>query len=98
MIEERDVEADLEGRFERLLAARGWESRKLEWVGRRGAPDRICLGPEGKVAFVELKNGWVGRLSPHQRREISMLEGLGQAVWVIRDNADILRFAKEVLQ
>lgn len=98
MIEDREVEADVEARFVRVVEGHGWEVRKLEWVGRRGAPDRICFGPGGQMALAELKNGTKGRLSPHQRREHAALSRLGHQVWVICDNADIEAFAREVLQ
>ena len=50
------------------------------------------------MALAEVKNGYVGRLSPHQRREHGVLAELGHQVWVIRTNADIEAFASEVLQ
>ena len=98
MIEDREVEADVEARFVRVVEGHGWVVRKLEWVGRHGAPDRICFGPGGRMALAEVKNGYVGRLSPHQRREHGVLAELGHQVWVIRTNADIEAFASEVLQ
>ncbi len=95
---ERDVEADLENRFVKLVEGKGWITRKLEYVGRRGAGDRICYGPAPRFALVELKNGTKGVLSRNQRSEIREMEKLGHPVWVIRDNNDLLRFAQEVLR
>jgi hypothetical protein len=39
---ERDIEAYLVSRVEAL----GGEVRKVQWVGRRGAPDRLVMMPE----------------------------------------------------
>lgn len=58
-VAERDVERYLVRRCEAL----GWEIRKLKWIGRIGAPDRLVLATrrdkedhlEGVVLFVELK-------------------------------------------
>ena len=98
MIEDREVEADIETRFVRVVEGHGWLVRKLEWVWRRGAPDRICLGPRQRVAFAEVKNGTQGRLSPHQRFEHGALASVSHKVWVIRSDADILDFVREVLR
>lgn len=53
-----------EGRIEKYLVDRvratGGKIRKLKWIGRNGAPDRMVwwptIGPSlGRVCFVELK-------------------------------------------
>lgn len=92
-----EVEADLEARFVKVVGAYGWIIRKLQYVGRNGAPDRICFGPGGRVALVELKNGKNGRLSQAQKDEIAALALVGMKVWVIKTDADIEAFAAEVL-
>lgn len=97
-LREREVEADLESRFVKLVEGKGWLTRKLEYAGRRGAGDRICYGPAPRFALVELKNGVEGVLSANQRIEIREMEKLGHQVWVIRNNGDLLRFAQEVLR
>lgn len=76
MTRERDIERHL---VKRVKEANG-EIRKVKWIGRRGAPDRIVMLPDfwwhcrapfvgtpGPL-FVELKApGLVAE--PHQRRE-----------------------------
>lgn len=60
---ERDIEAYL---VERVKAMRG-EVRKVKWVGRRGAPDRVVMLPERvipkwdgevKVGAICTPTGW----------------------------------------
>lgn len=74
-------ESDIERALVARVKALGGETRKLAWVGRWGAPDRIVF-LHGRVIFVELKAP--GRKpSPHQAREIERLRALGQDVRVI---------------
>lgn len=56
----------------------GGEVRKVKWIGRRGAPDRIIF-MNGLVVLPELKA--TGKtLEPHQEREHARLRK--QGVWV----------------
>lgn len=48
-LRERDIEAYLVKRVKAL----GGEVRKVKWVGRRGAPDRIAMLPNGRVFAVD---------------------------------------------
>lgn len=96
MLEEREVEADLEARFCRVMEALGGVVRKVQWVGRRGANDRAVLFPGARIYFAELKNGKAGRVEPLQAREVRMLQGLGFVSRVIRCDADIEAFVKEI--
>ena len=34
---------------------RGWLAYKLSYVGRRGAPDKLFISPQGAVLFIEFK-------------------------------------------
>jgi len=45
---ERDIEAHLVKRVKEL----GGEVRKVQWIGRRGAPDRLVMLPERPVGSV----------------------------------------------
>lgn len=70
----------------------GGLTRKVQWIGRRGAPDRLVLLPEvdhgdGRfqapvAVFAELKRPG-GRPDPHQEREISRLRSFGVPVVVL---------------
>jgi hypothetical protein len=55
----------------RVREARG-EVRKVQWVGRRGAPDRLVMLPGRNPVLVELKAP-KGRLSKLQEREHEIL-------------------------
>lgn len=85
---ERDIERHLTKRVKEL----GGEVRKVEWVGRRGAPDRLVMLPptdgacylRGRTAttWVELKAPGVPA-EDYQLREHERMRKLGQAVVVI---------------
>lgn len=60
--------------------AHGWLVRKLAWVGRRDAPDRLFI-KAGRVVFIEFKDRDEPlRLS--QRREHDKLRAAGAEVYV----------------
>lgn len=75
----------LEAVFEELLIeyaeARGWIFRKLKFIGRRGAPDRM-FAKDGRVMFVELKAPGKPP-STGQVREIRQLRAAGLDVHLI---------------
>ena len=48
------LEIAIEGKVQDLAERRGWLVRKIKWLGRRGAPDRMYM-KEGRVVFVEFK-------------------------------------------
>ncbi len=60
---------------------RGIGSRKLEWIGRRGAPDRLFVG-KGKLLLVEFKI-LTGRLSPAQVQEHTWFRKYGYKIAVV---------------
>ena len=63
--------------------ANGWTHRKLQWIGRSGAPDRVFI-KNGRVIFVEFKQ--LGKKpSPNQKIEISVLREAGAEVHVCDD-------------
>ena len=77
-----------ESAVERAFCARveqlGLVQRKVQWIGRKGAPDRVVLLPGERVEWVELKAP-NGRLSGAQVREHARLCAAGQTVTVIRN-------------
>ena len=84
-IRERDIERRLVKRVKEL----GGEVRKVQWIGRRGAPDRlVMLPPEAYVdaahccIWVELKTPGK-KAEPHQVREHERMRAMGQRVVVI---------------
>ena len=85
---ESAIEKHLVKRVEEL----GGEVRKVKWIGRRGAPDRLVMLPMtptrtgwatvGCAIWVELKApGEVPE--PHQEREHERMRAMGQHVVVI---------------
>lgn len=90
---ERDIEKYLVTQVEKA----GGEVRKVQWVGRRNAPDRLVMLPDpgpGRGTFnnswwVELKNPETIKTFPanaHERaqhREHERMRALGQRVVVV---------------
>ncbi len=86
-LRERDIEAHLVKRVKEL----GGEVRKVKWIGRRGAPDRLAMLPANKLAprtfpaqtiWVELKAPGK-KAEPHQLREHKRMQAMGQRVEVV---------------
>lgn len=98
-IRERDIEAFLVKR----VKAMGGEVRKVKWIGRTGAPDRLVMLPThwdetlDRIAdttiWIELKAPGVPP-KPHQIREHARMRKMGQRVEVI----DSFERADEVLK
>jgi len=80
--------------LKRRVKETGGETRKVKWLGRRGAPDRFVGWPKhGKSAFVEVKEesqSW--GLQEHQQREIEWLGRCGQLVTVLGSKEHIDTF------
>lgn len=88
---ERDIEAHLVKRVKEL----GGEVRKVKWIGRRGAPDRLVMLPttltmDGRVdRFWHQRSCWVELKAPgkkaetHQLREHKRMQAMGQRVEVV---------------
>ncbi len=87
---ERDIEAYLVKR----VKAMGGEVRKVQWIGRNSAPDRLVMLPKTprhapRTIWVELKNPETVKTFPAdarergQAREHKRMRELGQRVEVI---------------
>lgn len=63
-LKERDIEKHLVNRVVQL----GGEVRKVEWIGRRGAPDRLVMLPEQEVKLHDprLDRGYITHTNPAQ--------------------------------
>ena len=77
------LERDVEKYLVKRVKAVGGNVRKVKWIGRRGAPDRLVFGPNLAPCFVELKRPEGGELSPHQIMEIRDLMDGGFEVFVV---------------
>ena len=88
MVRESEIEKYLVKRVKEL----GGEVRKVKWIGRNGAPDRLVMLPLWfspkrlnvieRTIWVELKA--TGKVAePHQLREHIRMRAMGQMVVVI---------------
>lgn len=75
-------ESKIEKALVRRATAAGGLVRKLAWVGRRGAPDRLVKLPDRPPMFVELKAPG-GRLSKLQELEHRRMIEAGLDVRVV---------------
>jgi hypothetical protein len=74
-------ERDIENYLVKRVKALGGEVRKVNWVNRRGAPDRLVMLPD-KAFWVEVKAPGVGA-EPHQLREHTRMREMGQVVFLV---------------
>jgi hypothetical protein len=91
-LRERDIEKRLVERVKEL----GGECRKVKWIGRSGAPDRLVMLPHrpsldtpwvfgtqsNQTIWVELKAPGK-KAEPHQAREHERMREMGQRVEVV---------------
>lgn len=84
-------EREVENYLVKSVRELGGEVRKVEWVGRRGAPDRLVMLPlcgrssrwsSCRTIWVELKAPGE-KAKPHQKREHDRMRAMGQLVVVI---------------
>ena len=75
-------EKDIERRLVAEVRKTGGLCLKFISPGWSGAPDRICLWPDGEVVFVELKRPG-GKVRPLQERRAEQLRKLGFEVLVV---------------
>lgn len=92
MTRESDIEKHLVKRVKEL----GGEVRKVQWVGRVGAPDRLVMLPDRPVLVAPDNRAWVykntiwvelkapgAKPRPSQLREHERMRSMGQRVVVI---------------
>lgn len=80
-------ESDIETYLVKQAIAFGGEIRKVKWIGRRGAPDRLLMFPHVLV-WVEVKAPGKG-LEPHQEREFHRLYRVGQVARMVNSMEDV---------
>ena len=74
-------ESQIEDYLTERVNAMGGEIRKVKWIGRRAAPDRVVM-LKGKTVWVELKAPGQ-KAKPHQVREHERMRRMGQQVEVL---------------
>ena len=78
--------------------------RKLTWIARKGAPDRIVFGLDGQLCFVEFKAPGKAALfprNPHEQaqwREHERLRKRGQRVVVIDSKEGVDQLVRELTE
>ena len=75
-------ESDIEDHLVKRVKTLGGEVRKVRWIGRNGAPDRLVMLPWRTTIWVELKAP-DQKAKPHQVREHVRMRTMGQTVAVI---------------
>ena len=84
-------ESKIEAHLVKCVKKLGGEVRKVSWIGRRGAPDRLVMLPwldgfapnaYSRTVWVELKAPGK-KAEPHQLREHKRMLAMGQRVVVI---------------
>ena len=81
-------EKTIEAKLVTAVKRRGGLAPKFVSPGFDGAPDRLVLLPEGRLAFIELKAPGK-KLRPLQARRKRQLEALGFLVFVIDSTEQI---------
>lgn len=76
------IEQEVEDYFKKQARLHGGKTRKVKWIGRKGAPDELVLLPDFG-GFVELKRPKGGKLTKHQILEHGELRKAGFFVAVI---------------
>ena len=69
---ERDIEKHLVKRVKEL----GGEVRKVQWIGRRGAPDRLVMLPGYTLP------AWDGKIRPAPVCRVNVEVRAGRTIWV----------------
>jgi hypothetical protein len=86
-------EQRLERQFTIAIEKQGGKALKFTSPGWSGAPDRIVLFPEGRIAFAELKAPG-GKVRPLQQKRLQQLRNLGFYAEVIDSTEEIESFLK----
>ena len=86
------MEKQIETKLTETIKDLGGRAFKLQFIGVRGAPDRIILMPGARVFFAELKNGSAGRLRVGQKAMAKILDRLGFKVWIISNEVELQEF------
>ena len=81
------LEDEVENYLIEQVEARGGFTRKLKWIGRRGATDRIVF--LNGAHFVELKRPGKKKADDHQIREHIRMKDQGVLVYVLYTKKDV---------
>lgn len=88
------LETEIEAHLVRRVKELGGECRKVQWVNRRGAPDRVVM-LRGRIVWIETKAPGKAKSFPvnaherQQKREHDRMRAQGQKVYVLDDCDEI---------
>ena len=85
-------ESQLEQKLVHHITKLGGIAYKFSSPNRRSVPDRLCVMPNGRAFFVELKAPGKAPM-PLQRHEHELLRALGHTVLVIDNIGDVYAIA-----
>jgi len=85
-------ESQLEQKLVHHITKLGGIAYKFSSPNRRSVPDRLCVMPNGRAFFVELKAPGKAP-TPLQRHEHELLRALGHTVLVIDNIGDVYSIA-----
>ena len=89
-------ERNVEGHLRVRVAETGGICRKLQWIGRRGAPDDFCGWPSTqRFGLVETKRPKKGA-EAHQAREHARLRACGVRVDVLDTIEAVDKYVEEM--
>lgn len=88
-------ESEVEKYLERRVREAGGRTRKVKWIGRHSAPDRLILLP-GFHTFVEVKRP-TEKARPAQEREHERLRAAGCRVVVLSTFDEVDRWIIQFL-
>lgn len=88
-------EKSLESKLIGVVRSKNGACKKLQGVGNKADPDRICLFPGGLVWFVELKKPGK-KPNPLQLHAHEKLRKLGFKVSVISSEHELKQFENEI--
>ena len=83
-------ESEVETYLDLIVRLRGGQTRKVKWIGRRGAPDRRVMMKDGPF-WAETKAPGE-KLDPHQEREHKTMQENGEEVVVFDSISSIFDF------
>lgn len=87
------MEKHIEAATVRALEKMGYICPKM--YGTKGIPDRLCIGPGGRVFFVEFKDGY-NVASPIQLAYHKKLRDRGIVVLVAYTKNEVLEYARSL--
>jgi Holliday junction resolvase-like predicted endonuclease len=84
------IEANVEVPICTWAEEEGWQVRKLKWIGKVGAPDRLFY-KDGRVVFIEFKKPqwkWKDLRSEPQKREAQRMLNAGIEYYLVGSLAE----------